>query len=132
LVQIYESTWNNPHKILVYWKNTFLNTAWNCSCCQLDAWKAAWVIHEGTSYSSQSNKYQSSLYTTLFVINHKQYVSAIKAIFRLNTKSYRQYILQCHEFYGCDLMLHQMEVLQDVVQIKNRIWRICKICTLKL
>jgi hypothetical protein len=40
-VQTHERTWNNPHKILVYWKNTFLNTAWNCSCCQMDTWKSS-------------------------------------------------------------------------------------------
>jgi len=41
LVQTHESTWNNTHKILVHWKNTFLNTAWNCSCCQLDTRKSS-------------------------------------------------------------------------------------------
>jgi hypothetical protein len=59
---------------------------------------------------------------TLFVINHQRPVLATKAIFRLNTKSQSKYILQCHEFYGQDLVLHQMEYC--VLHIKNRVWRI--------
>ena len=35
--------------------------------------------------SQKINEYKSSLYTALFVINRQQHVSAIKAIFRLNT-----------------------------------------------
>jgi len=54
------------------------------------------------------SKYKSSLYMTLFVINHQRHVTAIKAIFRLNTKLYRKYMLQCHER---DFVLHQVEVL---------------------
>jgi len=38
-------------------------------------------------YSSKQNNYKSSINTTLFVTNNKQIISAIKAIFRLNTKS---------------------------------------------
>jgi hypothetical protein len=75
------------------------------------------VFRQGTpmcfKYASKQNKYKSSLYKTLFVINHLRHVLAIICIFRLNTKSYRKYILQCHEYYGQDL-LHQMEVLESV------------------
>ena len=53
-----------------------------------------------------------------FLINHQRQVLAMKSIFRLNTKSYRNiyiyiyiYILQCHECYGRDLISHQLEVL---------------------
>jgi hypothetical protein len=62
------------------------------------------------------NKYKSSLYTTLLLII-RDMLTAIKAVFRLNTKSYRKYILQCHER---DFVLHEMEVLQDILHIKNR------------
>jgi len=34
-----------------------------------------------------------------------------------NTKSYMKYILQCHGCNGPDLVLHRMDVLQDVFDI---------------
>ena len=49
--------------------------------------------------------------TIFSVIDHQRHVSALKTIFMPNTKSYRKYILQCHECNGPDLVLHQMEVL---------------------
>ena len=59
--------------------------------------KVSWNETEDTNllkldlYNSKYNKCKSSLYTAVFVTNYQRHVSAIKAMFKFNKKSYRKY-----------------------------------------
>ena len=55
-----------------------------CGCICGEGWSVCWVI-------IKQIEYKLSLYTTLFAVDQQRHVSAVKLIFRLNTKSCRKY-----------------------------------------